>query len=85
LLKKKAIETSKKKLRDIFELDAEYRVNNTAALKKKSSLKELVQSRFKEIFEVVYYLIDFFKTLNNLLKVHPKLTEFVFDQKLDRK
>jgi hypothetical protein len=84
LLNKKAIETSKKKLREIFELESEYSAIGKATQKKKSSLVDTVKSQFKEIFEVIYYLIDFFKTLNNLLKVHPKLTEFVFDQKLDR-
>ena len=78
----KAIETSKKKLRDMFELGSEYRV--TDPLKKRKDL-ESICANFKEIFEVIYYLIDFFKTLNNLLKVHPKLTEFLFEQKFEKK
>ncbi len=85
----KAIETSKTKLRDMFELNNEYlnSNNNNRSLSSgnNQNLDEKLHKRFKEIFEVIYYLIDFFKTLNNVIKVHPKLTEYLFDTKFEKK
>ena len=74
----KAIETSKKKLEDMFEL-----ANVNIVVRQR--LSEKLQNRFKEIFELIYYLIDLFKTLNSVVNVHPKFIRLLFDVHFEKK
>lgn len=67
----KAIESSARKLRDLFGLD-------------EFSNQSKLESRLGQIFEVVYYLKDFFLTLNSALVLHPKLASILFEQKFDK-
>ncbi|CAF0807739.1 unnamed protein product [Brachionus calyciflorus] len=75
----KAIETSKKKLRTIFELDFMYSLSGSKSV----SLSDKISKSLKEILEIVYYLTDFVQTLANLVSIQTNLAQFLFDQKFE--
>jgi len=81
----KAVETSKKKLRNIFELDDIYSFDGNFS-NKISNLIGRTQKNIKEIFEIVYYLTDFVITLNDLIGFEPKMIcEILFEEKFEQK
>ena len=80
----RAVETSKKKLRSIFELDGMYNFNENFS-NKISSLIASTQRNMKDIFEVFYYLTDFVITLNDLIGFEPKICDILFEEKFEHK
>ena len=78
----KALETSKRKLRNIFELDSVYNFNDNFT-NKISNLNEKTKSNLKEIFEIIYYLTDFVITLNSLADFEPKICDYLFEEKFE--
>jgi activating signal cointegrator complex subunit 2 len=81
----KAIESSKKKLRNIFELDGIYSFDGNFS-NKISNLITRTQKNVKEIFEIVYYLTDFVISLNNLIGFEPKIIcDILLEEKFEHK
>jgi activating signal cointegrator complex subunit 2 len=78
----KALESTKRKLRNIFELDSVYSLNENFA-NKISFLNERTRAHLKEIFEVVYYLSDLVQTLNDLVRFEARTCELLFEEKLE--
>lgn len=80
----KGIETSKRKLRSIFDLDSIYDYMQSTS-KNENDLAEKIKKCSKEIYEIIYYLSDFVQTLIDLISVQPKLSEYLFEQKFEFK
>lgn len=78
----KAIETSKKKLRSIFDLDSIYEFIQNNSTKEKD-INNKIKKNLKEILEIIYYLTDFVRTLIDLISIQTKLAEYLFDQKFE--
>ena len=78
----KAMESSKRKLRNIFELDSVYNFNDNFS-NKISTLNDRTQSSLKDIFEIIYYLTDFVITLNDLISFETKICDYLFEEKFE--
>ena len=79
-----AIDITKKKLRDTFDLDAMYRVDHSKNQQQKSSsLYQRIATNSREVFEYIYYLTDFVYTLNHLIDLQPKLADSLYDAKFE--
>lgn len=60
-------------------------VMDTVLTIKDDDLFKMISKNFKEIFEIVYYLTDFFLTLNSALAIQTKLAEFLFEYKFEKR
>lgn len=78
----KAIETSKKNLNQIFELESRYEIGSVTPTE---LMGEKISKKMKEIIEIIYYLTDFARTLSNLISIQTNLSQYLFDKKFDKK
>lgn len=78
----KAIETSKKKLNSIFELETRYEIAVTKSIE---FVSQKISQKMKEIIEIIYYLTDFARTLSNFIAIKTNLAQYLFDQKFELK
>ncbi|RNA20224.1 activating signal cointegrator 1 complex subunit 2 isoform X1 [Brachionus plicatilis] len=76
----KAIETSRKSLHSIFELESKYDIGATKSLE---FVAEKLPKNMKEILDIIYYLTDFARTLSNLISIQTNLAQYLFDQKFE--
>jgi len=82
----KALDISKRKLRDLFDLDHMDAVRQSSKLSinkniQEKPLGEKLQAKKKELFENIYYISDSVITINDLVSIQSKLSEILFEKK----
>ena len=80
----KAFETSKRKLRNLFDLGGIFD-SSDSVINQFRVVNEKSLSNLKEIIESFYYLTDFSITLSNIISFIPKIAYFLIEQKFEQK
>ena len=78
----RGFEIGRKKLDELFELDAIYKTSESY-FKKQTLLKDRIKANLKKIMEIIYYLTDFAITLNDLISFQPQLAEILAEAKIE--